>query len=261
MKAIHGGTAKHDQIDAHKIAVLLRGGLLPQASVYPAQRRATRDLLRRRIHLMRKRAELFAHGQTTNRQDNLPDIGQKIAYKGNRDGGAERCADPAVHKSIDVDLRLITYYDQLLPDLELSIVKRAKQHEANPFYRLRSIPGVGKIFALVLLYEIHAIHRFPRVQDCVSSCRVVTWAQESAGKRDGTSGAKIGNASRKGAFSEAAVLFLRAKPTGQRSLTRLETTHGKGKALMVLAHKLARAVVSMGTRHTAFAMAQFRNQS
>jgi hypothetical protein len=31
MKAIHGGKAKNDRIDAHKIAVLLRGGMLPQA--------------------------------------------------------------------------------------------------------------------------------------------------------------------------------------------------------------------------------------
>jgi transposase len=31
MKAIHGGKAKHDKIDAQKIAVLLRGGMLPQA--------------------------------------------------------------------------------------------------------------------------------------------------------------------------------------------------------------------------------------
>jgi transposase len=58
MKAIHGGKAKHDKIDSHKIAALLRGGMLPQAYVYPAQMRATRDLLRRRIHLMRTRAEL-----------------------------------------------------------------------------------------------------------------------------------------------------------------------------------------------------------
>jgi hypothetical protein len=42
MKAIHGGKAKNDKIDAHKIAVLLRGGMLPQAYVYPAGMRATR---------------------------------------------------------------------------------------------------------------------------------------------------------------------------------------------------------------------------
>ena len=69
MKAIHGGKAKTDKIDAHKIAVLLRGGALPQADVYPAEyARATRDLLRRRMHLARKRGELLAHVQNTNSQ-------------------------------------------------------------------------------------------------------------------------------------------------------------------------------------------------
>ena len=58
MKAIHGGKAKHDQIDSHKSAGLLRGGLLPQAYVSPAEMRATRDLLRRRMHLAHKRGEL-----------------------------------------------------------------------------------------------------------------------------------------------------------------------------------------------------------
>jgi transposase len=32
-KAIHGGKANNDKSDAHKMAVVLRGGLLPQASV------------------------------------------------------------------------------------------------------------------------------------------------------------------------------------------------------------------------------------
>jgi transposase len=60
MKAIHGGKAKNDKIDAHKIAVLLRGGMIPMAYVYPALMRSTRDLLRRRMHLMHKRSELLA---------------------------------------------------------------------------------------------------------------------------------------------------------------------------------------------------------
>jgi transposase len=257
MKAIHGGKAKHDTIDSPKIAALLRGGMLPQAYVYPAKMRATRDLLRRRIHLMRKRAELLAHVQNTNSHYNLPDIGKKIAYKANRDGVAERLADPAVQKSIEVDLGLMTYYDQLLTNLELAIVKSAKQHDANTFYRLRSIPGVGKILALVLLYEIHDIHRFPRVQDCVSYCRLVNCARESAGTCLGTSGKKIGNAYLKGAFSEAAALFLRHNPAGQKRLARMEKKHGKGKALTILAHRLARAVYYMLKRDPAFAREKF----
>ena len=77
MKAIHGGKAKNDKIDAQKIAVLLRGGMLPAAYVSPAAMRATRDLLRRRTHLMRKRAELLTHIQQTNSQYNLPEIGKR----------------------------------------------------------------------------------------------------------------------------------------------------------------------------------------
>jgi transposase len=212
MKVIHGGKAKNDTIDAHKIAVLLRGGMLPQASVYPADMRATRDLLRRRMHLMRNRAELLTHVQQTNSQYNLPEIGKKIAYKANRDGVAERFPDPAVQKSIEVDLALIGHYDALLQDLELAIVTTAKQHDANTLYWLQTVPGIGKILSLVLLYEMHDIARFPRVQDFVSYCRLVKCAKESAGKRYGTSGTKIGTAYLTWAFSEAAVLFLRNNP-------------------------------------------------
>src|ERR671922_346337 len=128
MKAIHGGKAKNDKIDAHKIAVLLRGGMLPQAYVYPAEMRATRDLLRRRMSLMRQRAALLTHVQQTNSQYNLPEIGKKIAYKTNRAGVAERFADPAVQKSIEVDLALISHYDALLRDMELSVLTTAKEN-------------------------------------------------------------------------------------------------------------------------------------
>jgi transposase len=131
MKALPGGTAKHDTIDAHKSAALLRGGMLPQASVYPAQRRATRDLLRRRTHLMRQRAELLAHVQQTNSQANLAELGKKIAYKANRTGVAERFADPAVQKTMEVDLSLITDDAARLQDLDLSLLTTAKHHAAQ----------------------------------------------------------------------------------------------------------------------------------
>ena len=184
-------------------------------------------------------------------------MGKKLAYKANRDGVAERFADPAVQKSIAVDLALIGHDDALLRDVELSILKAAKPHHANTLSLLRTVPGIGEILSLVLLYEIHDIQRFPRVQDFVSYCRLVKCAKESAGKRDGTSGTKIGNAHLQWAFSEAAVLFLRANPAGQKYLGRLEKQHGQGKALTVLAHKLARAVYDMLQRHTAFEMHKF----
>src|ERR687885_2971957 len=106
----------------------------------------------------------------------------------------------------------------MLSDLELFILKTAKQHDAQTLYLLQTVPGIGKILSLVLLYEIHDIDRFPTVQDFVSYCRLVKCAKESAGKRSGTSGKKIGKAYLKWAFSEAAVLFLRTNPAGQKYL-------------------------------------------
>ena len=260
MKAIHGGKAKNDKIDAHKIAVLLRGGMIPQAYLYPADMRSTRDLLRRRMHLMRRRAELLAHVQNTNHQYNLPDIGKKISYRSNREGVAERFIDPSVRSNVAFDLKRIGFYDGLLNEIELEILRHAKQHDANTFHLLDSVPVIGKILALVLLYEIHDIRRFPRVQDFVSYCRLVKSKKESAGKLYGTSGSKIGNAHLKWAFSEAAVGFLRNNPSGQAYLAHMEKVHGKGKALTVLAHKLARAVYHMLRRKEAFDMKRFLNR-
>src|SRR5215510_14646587 len=242
MKAIHGGKATNDRLAAHKIAVLLRGGMLPQASVYPAEMRATRARLRRRMHCMRTRAALLPHIHHTQSQYKLPEIGKTIAYKANREGVAERFRDPAVHKSIAVDLALLGHYDHLLRDMALSILNTAREHHAHTLYLLRTVPGIGASLSLGLLDELPDIARCPRVQDFVSYCRLVQCSKESAGKRYGTWGAKSGTASLKWAFSEAAVLFLRDNPAGQKSLARLQKKPGQGKALTVLAHTWARAV-------------------
>ncbi len=71
MKAIHGGKAKNDKIDSYKIANLIRGGNFPLAYVYPKAMRATRDLLRRRMKIVRYGADLKAHVVNTTSQYNF----------------------------------------------------------------------------------------------------------------------------------------------------------------------------------------------
>jgi Transposase IS116/IS110/IS902 family len=153
-----------------------------------------------------------------------------------------------------VDLALITSYDALLCDVELTLVKTAKHHDAHTLYLRQTVPGIGTILRLVLLYDIHPIDRFPRVQDFASSCRLVKCAKASAGKRSGTSGTTIGNAHLQWAFSEAAVFCLRENPAGQTFLTRLEKKPRQGKAWTILAHQLARAVYCLLQNQRAFAM-------
>jgi transposase len=149
-------------------------------------------------------------------------------------------------------LALIGYYDERLRDVALTILQTATHHDATTLYLLQTVPGIGKLLSLGLLYAIHQINRFPRVQEFASSCHLVKCAKESNGKRAGTSGSTMGHAHLTWAFSAAAVLFLRDHPAGQRFLSRLEKKHDQGKALTLLAHQLARAVYDRFKRKVAF---------
>lgn len=259
MKAIHGGKAKNDKIDSRKIAVLLRAGALPMAYVYPPGMRATRDLLRRRLFFVRKRSELFTHIRTTFHQLNLPAPGGPLRYEGNRSGVAEAIADPVVRASVEADLALAGALDEIIRGLENTIRHQARIDDPDTLRLLQSIPGVGPVLGLTLLYELHDIARFPRVQDFLSYARLVKSQKASGGKVLGTSGAKIGNAHLKWAFSEAAVGFLQRNPPGQRLIQRLRSKHGRGRALSILAARLGRASYYMLRRSTPFDMDRFMN--
>jgi len=260
MKAIHGGKTKNDKIDSYKIAALLKGGNFPIAYPYPAKMRATRDLLRRRMYIARRCGELVAHIQNTNTQYNLPAFAKKISRKYNREGVAERFEDPAVKKSVEVDLALIDSLNKILAQLEWYIEKTARQHDYQTLYLLRSIPGVGTILGLVILYEIHDIKRFPRVQDFSSYARLIKPVKESNGKWAGKTNKKIGNAHLKWAIKEAAILMLRESGQAKDYLARLQKKYNKGKALGILTHKLGRAIYYMLKNNEAFKMERFFNQ-
>ena len=136
--------------------------------------------------------------------------------------------------------------------MEWHIQKQANRVDRRSLTILRSVPGIGQILSLVILYEIENIERFPRVQDFISYCRLVKCKRESAGKSYGTGGRKIGNAFLKWAFSEAAVLLLRSNPEAQAWLEQKANQHNKAKALTILAHKLGRAVYVMLKKKTVF---------
>ena len=169
-------------------------------------------------------------------------------------------AEPdALRPVLDEATREIAEIERRVRTLEQQLEQLAS---ADPrIERLRTIPGIGKVLALTILYEIHDIQRFERVQQFASYARLVKCAKESAGKKHGTSGAKMGNVHLKWAFSEAAVLFVRHCPEVKPMLARWEKQHGKGKALSILAHKLGRAAYSVLLREKAFDRERFLRTS
>lgn len=252
MRAIHGGKAKNDRIDSFKIAQLIRGGNFPLAYTYPEHMRATRDLLRRRIRLVRHGAQLKAHISNTTSQYNLPANNVDLKNVSAREHMRTVFDDPVVQCNINLDLAIIDTYAKELDRVERFIEKQARQHNDLHLKLLRSVHGIGKILALTILYEVGDINRFESVQKFASYCRLVKCKAESAGKSYGTQGNKIGNANLKWAFSEAAVLYLRGNDDGKRYLQKLQKRMSKAKALTVLAHRLGRCVYYMLKEETMF---------
>jgi transposase len=262
MKAIHGGKAKNDDIDAEKIGRLLRGGNIPVAYVYRKGLRETRDLLRRRMYLVHKRAELVTHIQIVNAQYNLPPFTKKLIYARNRAElkVADRFDNPHMRKSVEVDLALIDALDVQIADVELYLERTVKVEDPGSYHLLKTIGGVGKILGLVLLYEIHDIRRFAEVGEFLSYARLVRCGHESAGKKLGSGGKKIGNAHLKWAFSEAVCLLVRNYPAVKAWQAKKEKKYGKKKTLGILAARLGRAVYHMLRKREAFDVRRFLGQ-
>ena len=125
LKAIHGGKVKNDKLDSEKLALLLRGGNFATAYVYPKELRATRDLLRRRTHLVRLKAQTLTHLQIVNHQHNFDPFEKKISYKTNRIGIGDRFDDPSVKASVGLDVRLADFLHDEIRKLELHIEQSA----------------------------------------------------------------------------------------------------------------------------------------
>jgi transposase len=259
LKAIHGGKTKSDRIDSEKLAMLLRGGNFPLSYVYPEKMRATRDLLRRRNSIVRRRSGTLTHIQIVNHQHNFPAFPKKISYKTNRQHIAERFDDESVRTMVQFDVESADFYDDQIRRLDLYLEQHAKIDDPDSFFRLQTIPGVGRILAMTMLYEMHTIRRFQTVGNFLSYARLVKGTNSSAGKHFKPNGAKIGNPHLKWAFSEAITLLKRQSGQVKVWAERIEKKHNKARANSLLAIKLGRAVYWMLRRKTAFDLEQFLN--
>jgi hypothetical protein len=130
-QASHGGQATNATIDAPQSAGWLRGGMLPQADVEPAERRATRDVLRRRRPLRRPRAARLAPMHHPTRPSNRPAIGTTRAANAHRQGVAERLPEPAVHQRRAVDRARLDHDDSRRRAVALCSRNTATPHDRH----------------------------------------------------------------------------------------------------------------------------------
>ena len=64
---------------------------------------------------------------------------------------AQAFNDIAIQTNLATDLELVDYYDAILGNLELTVLRQAGGHDRDAYERLKTIPGIGKILALTIL--------------------------------------------------------------------------------------------------------------
>jgi transposase len=165
--------------------------------------------------------------------------------------------DPYLKALVETDCALICELDRQIDRLERIIMAAAKKTRWRDLHVLLSVPGIGKVLALTILYEIGDISRFPRHQHLASYARLVKGSVATAGKIKGTRGAKMGNGYLKWAFKECILVAKRSHPEIRAMAQRLERKHDRPTANAILAHRMARAIYYMLTHGVAFSMELF----
>lgn len=246
MKAIHGAKTKNDRVDSKKIALLLRGGLFPLAYPYPKEMRATRDLLRRRHHFMWRRASTYSHLQVLCTQHGILDVEPKLVkHKTQRQQLLTTFSDEDLQMMVSADLDYINALDPIIAGLELRIRQQARHHNRRDYQLLMTIPGVGDLLGLIILYETHNISRFATVQRYSSYCGVVKCERSSAGKRIAAKNTKIRNPYLKWAYGDVILKAQVLEPKIAKLYERLKSKYGIGRAKSIIAHRFAVAAYFM----------------
>lgn len=253
VKTIAGNKHKNDREDARELAECLRCNRIPPAYVCPRDLRPVRKLLRRRNKYVKNRAELTGHSTC----EVMVAGNQPLSISANskerwREGVRSSFDHPVDEFTVDAELFMIESYDRIIMQMEQRIEQHARDFDLQDYRLLRTVPGIGKILALTILYETIDIKRFPSQKNYLSYSRIVHGTNESGGKDFGYKGRKMGNPYLKWAFMQAALLCRRADSKLNSYYEKLKRKKGKHVANAIMAAKIARAVYFMLDRKTGY---------
>jgi transposase len=111
----------------------------------------------------------------------------------------------------------------------------------DDYHILTTIPGIGMILAMTIMFEIGDINRFGKVGNYSSYCRSVSSQRLSNGKRKGANNRKNGNRYLSWAYTEAANFARRYCPMAAKFYQRKMAATNKIVATKALGNKLTKA--------------------
>lgn len=232
-----------DESDARQLARLLRLNLLAPGYIMPKERRAVRDLARKRMRLVQQRSAqilsienaIACHTGARMRSNDIKRL---------EDTDLERLGlGELATLGLKANLALIGALQTQIDALEAVLGKCCR---AEPGYRLlKTVHGVGEVLAGIIVLETGDVTRFAKVGNYASYCRCVDSRHDSNGKKKGEGNTKNGNRYLAWAYVEAANFAIRYSAAARRFYQRKKAKRNSTVAIKAVAHKLARACYHM----------------
>ena len=240
----------NDATDARFLAHLLRLNILPTGYIYPRALRYIRDVLRRRLLLVKQRTAQLLSLQSMITRHTGKRLSSYQVKRLKKESLATYFDHAATLFSAQHTLTLIQQLHIQIEEIEFFVLSRCKN---NDHYALiTSTPGIGKILGMTILLETGPIERFTQVGHYSSYARCVPTDKISNGKSKGKGNAKNGNRYLAMAFVEAAHYATIWEPTIKRYYQRKCKKVPLMVAKKTVANKLTRACYHMLKNNTVF---------
>jgi len=228
-----------DKRSALWLANLLRLGILPVGYIYPKETRPLRDLLRKRLHLVRHRSSHILSVKNIISRSLAMKMRSEDVKKLDERHVRMLFPEERLFLAVNASVKIIRTLSGEIEGIEEVVVREAKLRKE--FKGLLSLPGIGQILALTIMFEVGDIRRFPKVGDYSSYCRCVASTRSSNGKKKGEGNRKNGNKYLSWAYVEATHAAKRFYPIIHGYHQKKMSQTNKAVAVKAISNKLARA--------------------
>lgn len=255
LRAIASSPQKNDRVDARLLSRMLHSDLIPYAYARSPEEREVLRLLRHRVSLVRTRSALAARIHSQLHQSNVVLKREELLRARTRPWLLEVAEQRLTCEQARLIRGHFALIDALAPQIRELDREIRRLSQADPLVaRLRTVPGIGRFWALLLAAELRPLRRFPDEAHFVSYCGLVPVTRSSGGHTRYGSLPKAANRWVRWALISATAKHVRLAPGSavtryyQRQLTRL----GWRKARVAAAHKLAGILFHMLRREQAW---------
>jgi len=239
IKQYEGLKHSDDEKDAFHLAHLLKLGILPEGYIYPKEERPVRDLLRKRLQLVRHRTShivSFKNLVSRNLGQKMPTNEIKVLTE---EGVEALFKEEHLVLAGKANIATMHFLKEKITEIEKAVLKKVKLKK--DYVNLLTVPGIGKILALTIMLETGDIARFSAVGNYASYCRCVGSTRISNGKSKGEGNRKNGNKYLSWAYVEAANYAIRFYPYVKSYYQKKTAKTNNIVAIKAVGHKLARA--------------------